>query len=235
MPPLVVGFGSQELPSLGISVRRKRERGREARGERNKNGITLFQTVRNHKIVITKNQYDYINFVNFARRLQRKNIPRLFFFVDCWRALDGGGDRAEEEEETWLGKSKGGTAKKKENAKKVGRIRIRMVGCFCGGGEGDCLKASPSPFSLCLGVRSQPATVACKMEPQLEYVHAACMFLHVSCRFCMLSRWLFTKFLHRSSGESLSSVRCWLGCSILGEMLLLFRKREGGDKFNLVP
>ena len=35
-----------------------------------------------------------------------------------------------------------------------------------------------SPFSP-----PRPATVACKMEAQLEYVQVAYMFLHVWCRF----------------------------------------------------
>ncbi len=41
-------------------------------------------------------------------------------------------------------------------------------------------------------------------------VRIYCTFGH---RFATLSPCLLTKFLHRSSGEGLSRVRCWLGCS----------------------
>ncbi len=40
---------------------------------------------------------------------------------------------------------------------------------------------------------TQPATMVCKVEAQSEYVRIACTSLHVSCRFCVLSRWLSTK------------------------------------------
>ncbi len=50
------------------------------------------------------------------------------------------------------------------------------------------------------------------MEAQLEYVHVAHKFLHVSAPIFMISRgFINKKFLHRSSVGSLLRVRCWLG------------------------
>ena len=42
------------------------------------------------------------------------------------------------------------------------------------------------------------------------YTHCVHVFVRLA-PICMLSRCLFTKFLHRSSVGSLSRVRCWLG------------------------
>ncbi len=69
--------------------------------------------------------------------------------------------------------------------------------------------------------KTPPPTVACKMEAQSEYVHVAYTFLHVWCRFYVLSRCLPTKFQHRSSAGSLSGVRCWLGTKSNVQQLLL--------------
>ena len=55
---------------------------------------------------------------------------------------------------------------------------------------------------------TQPPTVVCKMEAQLEDIHNACTFFAL---IYMLSRCLLTKFLHRVSVGSLSRARCWLG------------------------
>ncbi len=49
------------------------------------------------------------------------------------------------------------------------------------------------------------------MGAQLEYIRVAYTFLACLAPICMLGRCLSTKFLHRSSGGSLSGVRCWLG------------------------
>ena len=60
-------------------------------------------------------------------------------------------------------------------------------------------------------LRTQPPTVACKIEAQSEHVTRC---VHVFARFastCMLSLCLLTKFLHRSSVGSSLRVRCWLG------------------------
>ena len=61
--------------------------------------------------------------------------------------------------------------------------------------------------------QSQPATVACKMEAQLEHIqYTQCTHVLASlAQICMFSRCLSTKFLHWSSGETLLRVRCWLG------------------------
>ena len=72
--------------------------------------------------------------------------------------------------------------------------------------------------------RTQPPTVACKVEAQSEYVRNAYMFSHVCAPLCLLSRRLVTKFLLRSSGGSLLRVRCWLGSFFL-------RVRRGGGIF----
>ncbi len=54
---------------------------------------------------------------------------------------------------------------------------------------------------------TQPPTVACKMESQLEHVH---VFARLAPTW-VLSRCLVTKFLLRSSVGSLLRVSCWLG------------------------
>ncbi len=57
--------------------------------------------------------------------------------------------------------------------------------------------------------------VASKVEAQSEHVHVAPTSLGTFWRqIRLLSRWLSTKFLRRSSGGSLLRVRCWLGYSI---------------------
>ncbi len=67
---------------------------------------------------------------------------------------------------------------------------------------------SPNPCTT----TTQPPTVVCKMGAQLGYVHCVHIFAHNWCRSVrMLSRWLLTKFLHRSSVGTLIRVRCWLG------------------------
>ncbi len=62
---------------------------------------------------------------------------------------------------------------------------------------------------------TQPPTVVCKMEAQLEYiqyVHTAYPFLHVWCQYvCSLSQCLLKNFLHSSSVGSLIRAHCWLG------------------------
>ena len=58
---------------------------------------------------------------------------------------------------------------------------------------------------------TQPPTVACKMEAKLKYIHIAYTCFARFAPFCLLSRCLLTKFLHRSSVRTLLSVRCWLG------------------------
>ena len=80
-------------------------------------------------------------------------------------------------------------------------------------------------FSL---LSTQPPTVACKMEAQLEYVHIAFTFLHVWRRFGMLSQRLLTKFLHWSSVGSLLRVHCWLGkqASILKKKICHFHSSQ---------
>ncbi len=63
-------------------------------------------------------------------------------------------------------------------------------------------------------LRTQPPTVACKMEAQLESAHNAYnIFFARLAPICMLRRCLLTKFLVRSSVGSLLRVRCWLGSS----------------------
>ena len=60
---------------------------------------------------------------------------------------------------------------------------------------------------------TRPPTVACKHGSSVGTPHTHCthVFLHVWRPICMLSRCLAAKSLHRSSGGSLSRVRCWLG------------------------
>ncbi len=61
-------------------------------------------------------------------------------------------------------------------------------------------------------VSTQPPTVACEMEVQLEQIHIACTFLNVFWRrFACSVGALATKFLHRSSVRTLLRVRCRLG------------------------
>ena len=70
--------------------------------------------------------------------------------------------------------------------------------------------------------RTQPPTVVCKMEAQLEHV-TSCMHVFFFARLapiCMLIRCLLTKFLHRSSADSLLRVRYWLGSIIAPKWLL---------------
>ncbi len=62
---------------------------------------------------------------------------------------------------------------------------------------------SPCSTESTVNFTTQPPTVVCKMEAQLEYIHTAHTFLR-----------LLTKFLHRSSGGSLLRVRCWLGSEV---------------------
>ncbi len=62
---------------------------------------------------------------------------------------------------------------------------------------------------------TQPPTLVCKMEAQLEYTHLSYIrFLHVWRRIIMLSRRLLAKFPHWSSARSLLRVHCWLGLEI---------------------
>ena len=62
--------------------------------------------------------------------------------------------------------------------------------------------------------RAQPTNaVACKNGSSVG-IRTRCVhgfFCEFGDDFCMLSRCLVTKFLHRSSGESPLRVRCWLG------------------------
>ncbi len=74
---------------------------------------------------------------------------------------------------------------------------------------------------------TQPPTVACKMEAQLEYVHNAYTLLHVWHRFVCSVGAYWQKFLRRSSLGSLLRVRCWLGTQ---GMKHLKRLRVGGKE-----
>ena len=58
---------------------------------------------------------------------------------------------------------------------------------------------------------TQPPTVVCKVETQLEYIHIAYTFFARLAPICKLSQCYIKKFLHCSSVESLLRVRCWLG------------------------
>ena len=59
---------------------------------------------------------------------------------------------------------------------------------------------------------TQPPTVACKNGSSVG-IRKRCMhvFLPIWRPICLLGRCLAKKFLHRSSGESLLRVHCWLG------------------------
>ncbi len=78
---------------------------------------------------------------------------------------------------------------------------------------------------------TQPPMVVRKKEASLEYVHVGYTFLHVLPQLVrMLSRWLLTKFPHRSSVGSSLRVRCWLGRSHCTQILPLFRPNGPTEK-----
>ncbi len=82
----------------------------------------------------------------------------------------------------------------------------------------DLCQATGSSFccSEIIIAATQPLTVECKMEAQLEHVHVSARLVPI----CMLNRHLLTKlltkFLHRSSAGSLLTVSCRLGtCNVV--------------------
>ncbi len=60
--------------------------------------------------------------------------------------------------------------------------------------------------------RAQPPTRwYAKLELSRNMYTLHTRFMHIWHPICMLSRWLVTRFLHRSSVGSLLKVHCWLG------------------------
>ncbi len=146
----------------------------------------------------------------FLQREEKNLSCGIFREIHCFEigtliVIRGGGGRRKEKEE-------------RETASESDRTNFSITEEEGGGSQFQLppLPLSALPWDLegrrkSVAETAQPPTVACKIEAQSEHIHVGYTLFARLSPICMLRRCLLTKFLHRSSGGSLSRLPCWLG------------------------